>query len=152
MRPAGITTDHPVPHVAANETTLCASLELSHKTWLLTVLSPDGQKMSKFSTQAGNGDALIELLGRLRSKAEAAVQGTIRIAVIQEAGLDGSGCIGCSRHTISRAMSWIRRRSPCPGSSVARRLTSLMEKRCCGHCWPGGGVNPAFARWWCRRQ
>ena len=89
MRPAGITTDHPMPHVAANETTLCTSLELSHKTWLLTVLSPGSQKMSKFSTQAGNGDALIELLDRLRSKAEAAVGGPIRIAVIQEAGLDG---------------------------------------------------------------
>ena len=33
MRPAGISTDHPMSHVAANETTLCASLELSHKTW-----------------------------------------------------------------------------------------------------------------------
>ena len=40
MRPAGIQTDHPASHVAPNETTLCASLELSHKTWLLTVLSP----------------------------------------------------------------------------------------------------------------
>lgn len=89
MRPAGIWTDHPTTHVAPNETTLCTSLELSHKTWLLTVVSPGTQKMSKFSTPAGNGDALIELLGRLRSKAEATAEGPVGIAVIQEAGLDG---------------------------------------------------------------
>jgi hypothetical protein len=50
MRPAEIQTDHTTSYVAPNETTLCASLELSHKTWLLTVLSPGTQKTSKFST------------------------------------------------------------------------------------------------------
>src|ERR1700733_5787291 len=89
MRRARISTDHPTSHAAPSETTLCASLELSHKTWLLTVLSPGTQKMSKFSTPAGNGDALIELLGCLRSKAEVAAGGSVGIAVIQEAGLDG---------------------------------------------------------------
>jgi transposase len=89
MRRARISTDHPTSHAAPSETTLCASLELSHKTWLLTVLSPGTQKMSKFSTLAGNGDALIGLLGRLRSKAEATAGGPVGIAVIQEAGLDG---------------------------------------------------------------
>ena len=52
MRRARISTDHPTSHAAPSETTLCASLELSHKTWLLTVLSPGTQKMSKFSTLA----------------------------------------------------------------------------------------------------
>jgi transposase len=89
MRPARICPDHPTSHAALSETTLCASLELSHKTWLLTVLSPGTQKMSKFSTPAGNGDALIGLLGRLRSKAETTAGGPVGIAVIQEAGLDG---------------------------------------------------------------
>jgi transposase len=89
MPPARICTDHPTAHAASNETTLCASLELSHKNWLLTVLSPGTQKMSKFSIPAGNGDALIELLGRLRAKAGAAAENPVGIAVIQEAGLDG---------------------------------------------------------------
>lgn len=32
--------NHPIAYVALNDRTLCASLELSHKTWVLTVLSP----------------------------------------------------------------------------------------------------------------
>ena len=144
MHPARIRTDHPTFHTAPNETTLCASLELSHKTWLLTVLSPGTQKMSKFSTSAGNGDALIGLLGRLRSKAEAAAGGPVGIAV-------GPGCIDCSRRAGSRVVSWIPRRSRCPGGNAARRLTSLMGKLCCGRCWPGGEGNRGFARSWYRR-
>ena len=81
--------NHPTAYVALNDRTLCASLELSHKTWVLTVLSPGTQKISKFSTAAGNGDALIELLGRLQSRVEAAVEGPVGISVVQEAGLDG---------------------------------------------------------------
>jgi hypothetical protein len=67
MHPARIRA---APKAQSNETTLCASLELSRKTWLLTVLAPGIQKVSKFSTRLGNGGALIDLLGRLRSKAE----------------------------------------------------------------------------------
>ena len=44
MRRAGILPDQPTVQVVSNETTLCASLELSHKTWLLTVHSPGTQK------------------------------------------------------------------------------------------------------------
>jgi len=77
------------PTAAGNETTVCASLELSHKTWLLTVLSPGTPKISKFSVPGGSGKALIELLERLRSKAETTTGGPVGIAIIQEAGLDG---------------------------------------------------------------
>jgi hypothetical protein len=70
MRPAGMQTDLPTCAVTPNETMLCASLELSHKTWLLTVLSPGTQRMSRFSSPAGIGDAFTELLDRLRSKAD----------------------------------------------------------------------------------
>jgi hypothetical protein len=39
MHPARIWTEHSTSKAAQNETTLCASLELSHKTRLLTVLA-----------------------------------------------------------------------------------------------------------------
>lgn len=77
------------PTAAGNQTTVCASLELSHKTWLLTVLSPGTPKISKFSVPGGSGKVLIELLERLRSKAETTTGGLVGIAIIQEAGLDG---------------------------------------------------------------
>jgi transposase len=80
-----------MPHgkTAGDGAPLCASLELSHTTWLLTILPPGTGRMSKFSTPSGNGDALLRLLERLRSKSEAVRESPIRIVVIQEAGLDG---------------------------------------------------------------
>lgn len=49
---------------------LFASLELSRSSWLVTLLSPGSEKMSKYSTAAGDGPALFALLTRLRGRAE----------------------------------------------------------------------------------
>ncbi len=89
MRAARTMSDLATSETTGNEATLCASLELSHMTWLLTVLMPGTDRMSKFLTPSGNGDGLLQLLERLRTRAEAATGGPVRIAVIQEAGLDG---------------------------------------------------------------
>ena len=68
---------------------LYASLELSRSTWLVTSLSPGGEKMSKHTTPGGDGPPLLGLLNRLREKAEQLAGRSVEIVVIQEAGLDG---------------------------------------------------------------
>ena len=68
---------------------LFASLELSRSSWLVTLLSPGSEKMSKYSTAAGDGPALFALLTRLRGRAERLKGRSLKIVVIQEAGLDG---------------------------------------------------------------
>ncbi len=69
--------------------TLFVSLELSRSTWLVTSLLPGSEKTSRHSTAGGDGPALLALLARLRERAVHAVVGTVEVAVIQEAGLDG---------------------------------------------------------------
>jgi transposase len=69
--------------------TLFVSLELSRPKYLITAVSPCGEKMSKYTINGGDGTALLELLARLRAKAERHVATAVKIVVIQEAGLDG---------------------------------------------------------------
>lgn len=69
--------------------TLFVSLELSRSKWLITAPSPDSGKMSKYYVDGGDGTALLALLARLGAKAERHVGATVKIVVIQEAGLDG---------------------------------------------------------------
>jgi transposase len=66
-----------------------ASLELARSRWLLTVLLPGSEKMSKYDIKGGDGRALIELLRRIRAKAEQRVGAAVKLVTIQEAGLDG---------------------------------------------------------------
>lgn len=70
-------------------TTLFVSLELSRLRWLVTTLSPGREKMSKHMVSGGDGNALLDLLARLKGKAERNIGVPLRIVVIQEAGLDG---------------------------------------------------------------
>jgi transposase len=65
------------------------SLELSRSTWLVTSLSPGSDKMSKHTVAGGDGGALLDLLARLRGKAEQRGRGAIRVICIQEAGFEG---------------------------------------------------------------
>ena len=69
--------------------TLCASLELSRSTWLVTCLLPERDRMSKYSTPGGDGGALLGLLERMRTRAQQLTGRPVKIVVIQEAGLDG---------------------------------------------------------------
>jgi transposase len=66
------------------------SLELSRSAWLVTSLSPSsGEKMSKHSVRGGDTAGLLNLLAKLRAKAQARTGRIFPIIVIQEAGLDG---------------------------------------------------------------
>jgi transposase len=89
MHPTSRQPAHAAPHLQSHDATLYASLELSRATWLVTSLSPGSEKMSKHSMAGGDGKALVCLLARLRAKAEDVTGRSVRIAVIQEAGLDG---------------------------------------------------------------
>ena len=88
-----MTTDHPATElqvaVRANDAKLFASLELSKSRWLVTVSAPGGEKLSKHAVTGGDGGALLDLLARLRIRAEGRAGAAVRIVVIQEAGLDG---------------------------------------------------------------
>jgi transposase len=66
-----------------------ASLELARSRWLVTVLLPGHEKMSKYDVGGGDGSGLIALLQRLRVRAEQRIGGAVKLVTIQEAGLDG---------------------------------------------------------------
>ena len=55
----------------------------------VTVSAPGSERLSKHAVNGGDGGALLELLGRLRTTAERRAGLAVRVVVIQEAGLDG---------------------------------------------------------------
>jgi transposase len=84
------TTARPNDAVMQGEcATLFVSLELSKKTWLVTSLVSDSNKMSRHTVEGGDRDGLLDLLQRLRNKAAERLQTPVAIVTIQEAGYDG---------------------------------------------------------------
>ena len=69
--------------------TLFASLELSKAKWLVTANSPGEEKFSTYVVAGGDGASLLVLLVRLKAKAEQRRGVSVKVVVIQEAGLDG---------------------------------------------------------------
>src|SRR5689334_13206680 len=81
---------HPTPTAARpDDSTLFVALELSGKSWLVATSAPGEAKVSKRTVAAGDGPGLLALLTGLREKAERRIGTPVRVAVIQEAGLDG---------------------------------------------------------------
>jgi transposase len=68
---------------------LYVSLELIRSRWLVTSLSPNSAKLSNHTVAGGDGNALLDLLALLQSKAMRRVGAPVKIVAIQEAGLDG---------------------------------------------------------------
>src|SRR5580704_7633455 len=89
MRPTDKTRNQDLARRQGDHSILYVSLELSRSSWLVTPLSPNSDKMSKHSIAAGDAFKLLALLTRLRGRAEQLAGGSLSIAVIQEAGLDG---------------------------------------------------------------
>src|SRR6201993_1588663 len=75
--------------VRDHSNTLFASLELSKAKWLVTANSPGEEKFSKHVVAGGDGALLLVLLARLKAKAEQRRGVSVKVVVIQEAGLDG---------------------------------------------------------------
>ena len=65
------------------------SLELSTTKWLVSSIQPGRQKISKHEVKAGDTDALMALLMRLRAEALSREKRLYPIVAIQEAGYDG---------------------------------------------------------------
>src|ERR1700761_4764904 len=75
--------------VRDHSNTLFASLELSKAKWLVTANSPGEEKFSQHIVAGGDGGSLLVLLARLKAKAEQRRGVSVKVVVIQEAGLDG---------------------------------------------------------------
>jgi transposase len=69
--------------------TLFVSLELSRSTWVATSLALGSRKMSKHTLVGGDARKLLDLLARLKSRAEQRIAAPVKVVAIQEVGLDG---------------------------------------------------------------
>src|SRR5260370_39185965 len=85
-------TDLPFPErtaIRGDSATLFVSLELSRSTWVATSLALGSRKMSKHTLVGGDARKLLDLLGRLKSRAEQRIAAPVKVVAIQEAGPDG---------------------------------------------------------------
>src|SRR3954453_3780838 len=69
--------------------TIFVAIELSQKSWLVTLHSPDRDRISRHKLEGGDHAALLALLGKVRSRAEQKLGGRLRVASCYEAGYDG---------------------------------------------------------------
>jgi integrase len=88
--------------------TLFVSLKLSRSTWVATSLALGSRKMSKQTLVAGDARKLLDLLARLKSRAEQRMQRRSRLWRSRKSGSMVSGFIACSRPMVLRATSSIR--------------------------------------------
>jgi transposase len=85
-------TTIPVPDmtgIAGDCATLFVSLELSRSTWVATSLASGSRKMSKHTLVGGDGRKLLDLLARLKTRAEQRIAAPVKVVAIHEVGLDG---------------------------------------------------------------
>src|SRR6202045_4553553 len=91
-RPMHHATTLPVPEQTCSRedcATLFVSLELSRSTWVATALAPGGRKMAKHAFAGGDGLKWLDLLARLKTRAEQRIAAPVKVMTIQEVGLDG---------------------------------------------------------------
>ncbi|MEH2628404.1 transposase [Bradyrhizobium sp. AZCC 1719] len=69
--------------------TIFVAIELSQKTWLVTLHSPDRGKMSRHKLEGGNHAELLALIDRERTRAARALGGVPALVSCYEAGYDG---------------------------------------------------------------
>jgi transposase len=65
------------------------AIELSKKSWMAAVLTPLADKISLHTLPAGDGEALLMLLGQTRRRVAAALSRPVEIVSCYEAGYDG---------------------------------------------------------------
>jgi transposase len=132
--------------------TLYASLELNRATWLVTCLSPERDRVSKYSTPGSDGGALLGLLERMRARAQQLTGRPVKIVVIQEAGLDGFWvhrlleANGIESHVVDPASIGVprrRRRAKTDAIDGETLLRTLLA-------W--AAENRVSVRWSCRRR
>ena len=108
--------DHPDAPAKQEYSTIYVAFELSKSKWLLGVMMPGAEKMSRYRIDGGDLAGLSVLLGRLRAKAEQRGK-PVRILSCYEAGLDGHWLHrwltdnGVANHTIDASSIEVSRRA-----------------------------------------
>jgi len=69
--------------------TIFVAIELSQKTWLVTMHSPDKDKISRHKVQGGDHAGLLALIERVRDRAARTLGAVPAVASCYEAGYDG---------------------------------------------------------------
>src|SRR3979490_916520 len=69
--------------------TIFVTIELSQKTWLVTLHSPDRDRMSRHKLEGGDHAGLLALINRERDRASRTAGGVPAVASCYEAGYDG---------------------------------------------------------------
>ena len=110
---------------------LFVSLELSRSTWVATSLAPASKKMSKHTLVGGNGRDLLDLLARLKARAEQRIAAAVKVVTIHEIGLDGFwvhrllDANGIESHVVDPASITVPRRHRAP-----RRMRLTARRSC----------------------
>ena len=136
-------TDHrrPTTAVRDHDSWLFVALELSRSSWLVAVNTPGSDRISRYQTAAGDTAAVLDLLSRLKARAERDCGKTVKIVSIHEAGLDGFSvhrfleANGVESHVVDAASIAVNRRSRRAKTDridVEKLLDTLME-------WTRGG-------------
>jgi transposase len=74
---------------ASHYGTIFIAIELSQKTWLVTLHSPDQGKISRHHLEGGDHAGLLALIERIRDRAARTLGGVPAVASCYEAGYDG---------------------------------------------------------------
>jgi transposase len=69
--------------------TIFVAIELSQKSWLVTLHSPDRDRISRHKLEGGDHAGLLALIEKVRSRAEQKLGSPLRVASCYEAGYDG---------------------------------------------------------------
>lgn len=74
---------------AGHNVTIFVAIELSQKTWLVTLHSPDRDRMSRHKIEGGNHAELLALIEKVRARAAEKLGTMLRVVCCFEAGYDG---------------------------------------------------------------
>jgi transposase len=69
--------------------TIFVTIELSQKTWLVTLHSPDRERISRHKVEGGDYAGLLALIERIRARAALKLGATPKVVSCYEAGYDG---------------------------------------------------------------
>ena len=75
--------------IAGHIGTIFVAIELSQKSWLITMQSPDRDRMSHYQLKGGDHAGLLALINRVRERAARALGATPAVVSCFEAGYDG---------------------------------------------------------------
>jgi transposase len=75
--------------IAGHNGTIFVALELSQRSWLVTMHSPDKDRFSRHKLDGGDDVGLLRLIERVCLRAEQSLGGSMRVVSCYEAGYDG---------------------------------------------------------------